>query len=84
MIVLGWIGSVIVGAATGWALERLDRAGTGVLHYVILGVAGALVLNMLVFAAIGATLGGWVAQVIIAVTGACLLIAVARMLRNWA
>ena len=48
----------------------------------ILGIVGALVLNFILMAIVGATLGGWIGQLIIGVIGACLLIGGYRAIRR--
>jgi uncharacterized membrane protein YeaQ/YmgE (transglycosylase-associated protein family) len=47
-----------------------------------LGIVGAVVGNFLLMLIFGATLGGIVGQLIVAVLGACLLIFVVRAIRG--
>ena len=75
---LGWILSIIVGALAGWIAEKIMRTNQGLLMNIILGIVGAVVGNFLLTLIFGATAGGIVWQLIIAVVGACLLIAIVR------
>lgn len=79
---LGWIAAIIVGALAGWIAEKIMKANHGLLTNIILGIAGALVLNFLLMAIVGSTLGGWIGQLIIGVIGACLLIGGYRAIRR--
>uniref|UniRef100_UPI0024901F10 GlsB/YeaQ/YmgE family stress response membrane protein n=1 Tax=Roseobacter litoralis TaxID=42443 RepID=UPI0024901F10 len=71
---IGWIGSLIIGALAGWIAEKIMKSDQGLLMNIVLGIIGALVLNTLLFAIIGTTLGGWIGQLIVAAAGACVLI----------
>lgn len=79
---IGWIGSLIIGAIAGWIAEKIMKSDQGLLINILLGIAGALVLNWLLIAIVGTTLGGWIGQLIVAAAGACLLIYVARLVRR--
>ncbi len=79
---IGWIGSLIIGALAGWIAEKIMKSDQTLLMNMVLGIVGALVLNWLLIAIIGATLGGWIGQLIVAAAGACLLIFVARLIRR--
>jgi uncharacterized membrane protein YeaQ/YmgE (transglycosylase-associated protein family) len=79
---LGWIAAIIVGALAGWIAEKLMKADHGLLTNIVLGILGALVLNFILMALVGATLGGWIGQLIIGVVGACILIGGYRALRR--
>ena len=79
---LGWIAAIIVGALAGWIAEKLMKADHGLLTNIVLGILGALVLNFILMALVGATLGGWIGQLIIGVIGACLLIWGYRAIRR--
>lgn len=79
---LGWILSIIVGALAGWIAEKIMKSNQGLLLNIILGVVGAVVGNFLLMLIFGATLGGIVGQLIVAVLGACLLIFVVRAIRG--
>lgn len=79
---IGWIGSLIIGALAGWIAEKIMKTEQGLLMNIVLGIVGALVLNALLFAVFGTTLGGWIGQLIVAAAGACLLIYVVRLVRG--
>ena len=79
---LGWILSIIVGALAGWIAEKIMRSNQGLLMNIILGIVGAIVGNFLLMLIFGATMGGIVGQLIVAVVGACLLIAIVRAIRG--
>lgn len=71
---LGWIAAIIVGALAGWIAEKIMKADHGLLTNIFLGIVGALVLNAVLLAIVGSTLGGWIGQLIIGIVGACILI----------
>lgn len=79
---IGWIGSLIIGALAGWIAEKIMKTDQGLLMNIVLGIVGALVLNWLLIAILGTTLGGWIGQLIVAAAGACLLIFVVRIIRR--
>ncbi|MGB5863302.1 MAG: GlsB/YeaQ/YmgE family stress response membrane protein [Sulfitobacter sp.] len=79
---IGWIGSLIIGALAGWIAEKIMKTDDGLLMNIVLGILGALVLNWLLVLIVGATLGGWIGQLIVAAAGACLLIFVVRLVRS--
>ncbi len=79
---IGWIGSLIIDALAGWIAEKIMKTDQGLLMNIVLGILGVLVLNWLLFTIVGTTLGGWIGQLIVAAAGACLLIAVVRMIRR--
>ncbi|MDN2564669.1 GlsB/YeaQ/YmgE family stress response membrane protein [Aquibium sp. A9E412] len=79
---LGWILTIIIGGLAGWIAEKIMKADHGILTNIVLGIVGALVLNAILLALIGSTLGGIIGQLIIAVIGASLLIWVYRAIRG--
>ncbi|WP_306257623.1 GlsB/YeaQ/YmgE family stress response membrane protein [Pararhizobium sp. IMCC21322] len=79
---IGWIGSLIIGALAGWIAEKIMKTDQGLLMNIILGILGAVVLNWILIAVLGTTLGGWIGQLIVAAAGACLLIFTVRMIRS--
>ena len=79
---IGWIGSIIIGALAGWIAEKIMKADHGLLTNIILGILGAVVLNWLLIALTGSTLGGWFGQLVVAVIGACILIGGWRAIRR--
>lgn len=79
---LGWLAAIIVGALAGWIAEKIMKSDHSLILNIILGIIGALVMNFLLVTLLGATLGGWIGQLIVGVLGACILIALGRMLRR--
>lgn len=79
---VGWIAAIIIGGIAGWLAEQFMKSNMGLLMNIILGIVGALVLNFILLAIVGDTLGGWIGQLIIGFIGACLLIWGARMIRR--
>lgn len=79
---LGWIMAIIAGAIAGFIAEKVMKADMGLLANIAIGILGALVLNaILMFAGVG-TLGGFIGQTIIGLIGACILIALYRMIKG--
>jgi uncharacterized membrane protein YeaQ/YmgE (transglycosylase-associated protein family) len=79
---VGWIGAIIIGGLAGWIAEKIMRSDMGLIMNIILGIVGALVANAILVAIMGDTLNGWIGQLIVAVIGACVLIAIFRMFRG--
>ena len=79
---LGWFAAIIVGALAGWIAEKVMHSDMGILMNIILGIVGALILNFILVTLVGSTLGGWFGQLVVGVIGACILIALARMIRG--
>ena len=78
---MGWLGAIIIGGIAGWIAEKIMDADHGILTNIALGVAGALILNVLLVAVFGGTMTGVIGRLVIAVIGACLLILGYRMVR---
>ena len=71
---VGWIMTVIIGALAGWIAEKIMKTDHGLLTNIILGILGAVVLNLVLELIFGWEAVGWIANLIIAIIGACLLI----------
>ena len=78
----GWIMTIIIGGLAGWIAEKLMKADHGLITNIVLGIVGALLLNAILVALMGSTLGGFVGQLIVAVIGACILIYGYRVIRG--
>lgn len=78
----GWIMTIIIGGLAGWIAEKLMKADHGLITNIVLGIVGALLLNAVLVALMGSTLGGFVGQLIVAVIGACILIYGYRVIRG--
>ncbi|EGF92971.1 transglycosylase associated family protein [Asticcacaulis biprosthecium C19] len=73
--------AIVVGAVAGWIAEMIMKSNQGLLMNIVLGIVGAIIANVL-FAMIGISFGGVIGYLVAGVVGACLLIALARMLRG--
>ena len=71
--------SILVGALIGWIASRLMGGKTGLLRYLILGVAGSAVGNFLA-GAIGIAARNSIGAILIGVGGACVVILLCRWL----
>ncbi|MEO7222219.1 MAG: GlsB/YeaQ/YmgE family stress response membrane protein [Devosia sp.] len=78
MVGVGWILAILLGGLAGWIAEKVTHSNMGLLMNIILGIVGAVVGNFLLTLIFGATAGGIFWQLVIAVVGACLLIAIVR------
>lgn len=79
---LGWILTIVIGGLAGWIAEKIMKADHNLLTNVLLGIAGALVLNFILVALLGLTFAGLFGQLVIAVAGACGLIFLWRAIRS--
>ncbi|TGQ47716.1 MULTISPECIES: GlsB/YeaQ/YmgE family stress response membrane protein [unclassified Mesorhizobium] len=80
---VGWVAAIIIGGLAGWLAEMFMKSNIGIMMNIILGIAGAVVLNAILQALnIGAFGVGWIAYLITGFIGACLLIAVGRLVRR--
>lgn len=80
---VGWIAAIIIGGLAGWFAEMFMKSNTGIFMNIVLGIVGAIVLNAILQALnIGVFGIGWTAYLITGFIGACLLIAVGRMVRR--
>ena len=78
----GWIMTIIIGGLAGWIAEKVMKADHGLFTNILLGIAGAVVLNAILVGLMGSTFGGFIGQLIVAVIGACILIYGWRMIRS--
>ncbi|GAB4353263.1 MAG: GlsB/YeaQ/YmgE family stress response membrane protein [Oricola sp.] len=80
---LGWLGAIIVGGLAGWLAERFMKSRMGLLANIVLGIAGAIVFKTILHVlGLGMMGGGWVAYLVAAFIGACLLIWLGRWIRS--
>lgn len=77
----GIIMSIIIGGLAGWIAEKVMKFDTGLIMNIVLGIIGAVVGNFLL-GLLGIGLGGFFGQLIVAVLGACILIAVYRAIKG--
>jgi uncharacterized membrane protein YeaQ/YmgE (transglycosylase-associated protein family) len=78
---IGWIGAIIVGGLAGWLAEMFMGSGSGIIVNIILGIVGAAVASWL-FGLVGIGLGGWIGYLIAGFVGACILIALWRLIQG--
>lgn len=72
---LGWIAAIIVGGLAGWIASNIMKADTGIFLNVILGIVGAVIGNALLGAfGMNAQAGSWLAQGLVGLVGAVILI----------
>ncbi len=79
---IGFFGAIIVGGLAGWIASMIMKADTGLFTNIILGILGAVVLNLILsFFGIYAE-RAWLPQLFVGLVGACLLIWGWRAIRN--
>ncbi|MDD9911022.1 MAG: GlsB/YeaQ/YmgE family stress response membrane protein [Ahrensia sp.] len=79
---LGWIMTIIIGGIAGYIAEKIMKANMGLFANIIVGILGAVVLNFLLGLVGIVASGGIIAQGVVAVIGACLLIWAFRAIRS--
>lgn len=79
---IGWVLAIVIGGVAGWIAEKIMRAEHGLLTNIILGIVGAVVGNFILMLVFGATMGGIIGQLLVAVVGASLLIWLYRLIRG--
>ena len=79
---VGWIAAIIIGGFAGWLAEQFMKSNMGLLMNIVLGIVGAILANWLA-GLLGISIGGgWLAYLIAGFVGACILIALGRMIRR--
>ncbi len=78
---VGWFAAIIIGGIAGWLAEKFMNSNMGILMNILLGIVGAIVANA-ILAGFGVVLGGWIGYLIAGFVGACLLIALGRIIRR--
>ncbi|WP_273691078.1 GlsB/YeaQ/YmgE family stress response membrane protein [Ketogulonicigenium vulgare] len=79
---LGILGNIIIGGLAGWFASMIMKADTGLILNIILGIVGAVLLNI-VLAALGIYASdNVVPQLIVGLIGACILIAIGRAVKR--
>ena len=79
---VGLIGTIVIGGLAGWLAERFMRSNMGLVMNIVLGIVGAIALNFILATVFNVAYAGAIAYLIIGFIGACLLIAVARLIRR--
>ena len=78
MVGIGWLLAIVIGAVAGWLAGKIMHSTHGLLMDIVLGVVGAIIGNFVLMAVFVATMGGILGQLIVAIIGACALIAIGR------
>ena len=79
---VGWIAAIIIGGLAGWLAEIFMKSNMGVFMNILLGIVGAVVLNFILATLLHVAYTGWLAYLVIGFVGACILIALGRLLRR--
>ena len=79
---VGWIAAIVIGGVAGWLAEMFMKSNMGVLMNILLGIVGAALLNFILASVLHVGYSGWIAYLIIGFIGACILIALGRMIRR--
>lgn len=79
---VGWIAAVIIGGFAGWLAEKFMNSNMGVFMNILLGIIGAIVANWILGILDIQPLGGWLGYLITGFVGACILIAIGRVIRR--
>ena len=79
---VGFIAAIIIGGFAGWFAEMFMKSNTGIIMNIILGIVGAALLNFILANLFHVGYTGWLAYLVIGFIGACILIALGRMIRR--
>ena len=79
---VGWIAAIVIGGLAGWLAEMFMKSNMGVIMNIILGIVGAALLNFILASVLHVGYSGWLAYLLIGFIGACILIALGRMIRR--
>jgi uncharacterized membrane protein YeaQ/YmgE (transglycosylase-associated protein family) len=79
---VGWLGAIIIGGIAGWIAEKVMESQMGIIANILLGIAGALVLNAILAAFHVIPPTGWLGQLVVGAVGAILLIWLWRVIRG--
>ena len=79
---VGWIAAIIIGGLAGWLAEMFMKSNMGLFMNIILGIVGAALLNFILASLLHVGYTGWLAYLVIGFIGACILIALGRLLKR--
>ena len=79
---VGWIAAIVIGGLAGWLAEMFMKSNMGVIMNIILGIVGAALLNFILASVLHVGYSGWLAYLLIGFIGACILIALGRLIRR--
>lgn len=79
---MGWIAAIIAGGIAGFIAEKIMKFEIGLLMNIVLGIAGALLVNLILNALGVPFFGpGFINYMIKGIIGACLLIYGYRLIK---
>jgi uncharacterized membrane protein YeaQ/YmgE (transglycosylase-associated protein family) len=79
---MGWLGAIVIGGVAGWLAEQFMKSNMGLVMNIVLGIIGAAALNFVLKIAGVYTGTGMLTYLIVGFVGACILIAIARVVRR--
>ncbi|WP_327211871.1 GlsB/YeaQ/YmgE family stress response membrane protein [Rhizobium beringeri] len=79
---VGWIAAIIIGGVAGWLAEKAMRSSMSLLMNILLGIIGAIVANWILGLLHIQPHAGWLGYLITGFVGACILIAIGRVIRR--
>ena len=79
---VGWIAAIIIGGLAGWLAEMFMKSNMGMFMNIILGIVGAALLNFILASLLHVGYTCWFPYLIIGFIGACILIALGRLLKR--
>jgi len=65
----------------GWIASMIMKSDTGILLNIIIGIVGAAIASF-IFGLVGVSFNGWLGYLIAGLVGACILIALVRLVRR--
>jgi uncharacterized membrane protein YeaQ/YmgE (transglycosylase-associated protein family) len=74
--------TIVLGGLAGWIAEKVMKSDIGLIGNIILGIIGAVVANAILRGLSIIPPEGWVAQLVVAIVGACILIFGWRLIRG--
>ncbi|MCR5397985.1 MAG: GlsB/YeaQ/YmgE family stress response membrane protein [Lachnospiraceae bacterium] len=77
----GILGSIIIGAIAGWLASLIMKKNNGLLVNIILGIVGGFVGGF-VFGLVGFGATNIIGQIIVAVVGACIVVAIYNAIKK--
>ena len=73
--------TIAIGGVAGWLASNFMKSGLSLIACILIGIVGAF-LGSYLLGLLGVAIGGVIGSVIAGFIGACLLIALARLLRK--
>lgn len=83
---VGWFGTLLIGGLAGWIAEKITKSDMGIIMNIVVGIIGAYIGAFLANALglqLGEVFSGWFwGNLLVAVVGAVILLAVVKMFRG--